>query len=131
MQSSTCPSATKRLTVLFWSRIGGVGVGGIESLTALLYRPDLREIVLDGVSHRLVAGTAADGLVLRAPARVDFAPPFNVAPNNTSVAVGKVGQGATGGNPITFSFYAQSVNVGPRSTPLQRATLSNGLAASP
>ena len=107
-------------------RVDGVAVGGLESLIALLYRPDLREIVLEGVPHRLIAGTASDGLVLRAPAAVDFTAPFNIAPNSSSIAVSKVGQGPSGGLPITFSFFAQSVEVGPRSASLQRAIIRGG-----
>jgi hypothetical protein len=104
-------------------RISGVAVGGIERLTALLYRPDLREVVLEGVPHRLIAGTASDGLVLRAPADVDFSAPFNIAPNSSSIAVSKAGQGTSGGLPITFSFFSESVAVGPRYAPLQRAII--------
>jgi hypothetical protein len=58
-------------------RISGVTMGGLERLTGLLYRPDVREIALDGVHYRLIAGTAPDGLILRAPLGADFTPPFN------------------------------------------------------
>ena len=95
-------------------RISGVAVGGFERLRALLYKPVERVVLLDGSSHRLIEGTATDGLLLRAPSGVDFTAPFNFAPNSSTIAVGKSGQGAGGGQPITFSFFAQSVSVGPR-----------------
>jgi hypothetical protein len=104
-------------------RISGVGVGGFERLTALLYRPAVREIVFDGVAHRLREGTAADGLILRAAPGADFTPPFNIAPNALSIEVTKAGQGRSGGLPLTFSFFAQSVTAGPRSASLQRAII--------
>jgi hypothetical protein len=102
-------------------RIGGVAVGGLERLRALLYKPVERVVLLDGASHRLIEGTAADGLLMSAPAGVDFTAPFNLAPNSATIAVGKVGHGVGGsGSPITFSFFSQSVSVGPRSAHLHR-----------
>jgi hypothetical protein len=95
-------------------RIGGVAVGGLERLFSLLYKPVERVVLLDGASHRLVGGTATDGLLLSAPAGVDFTAPFNLAPNSSTIAVGKSRQGASGRKPISFSFFAQSVSVGPR-----------------
>jgi hypothetical protein len=109
-------------------RIGGVAVGGLERLRALLYKPVERVVLLDGESHRLVEGTATDGLLLRAPAGVDFTAPFNLAPNSSTIAVGKAGQGAGDGQPITFSFFAQSVNAGPRPV---RATPPHSVRAVP
>lgn len=95
-------------------RIGGVAVGGLERLVALLYKPAERMVLLDGISHRLIAETAADGLILRAPAGVDFTKPFNLAPDRSTIAVGERGRGSGGGKPITYSFFAQSVSSGPR-----------------
>jgi hypothetical protein len=96
-------------------RVGGVTVGGLERLLALLYRPANRVVRLDGHSHRLIEGTAADGLLLRAPAGVDFTAPFNLAADSATIAVGEAGQGSSGGKPLTFSFFAESVSSGPRS----------------
>lgn len=95
-------------------RIDGVQVGGLESLYGLLYKPATRRLLL-GHSHRLIEGTAADGLVLRAPATVDFTPPFQVAPNPTTIGVAESGKSRGAGKPITFSFFAQSVSSPPRS----------------
>jgi hypothetical protein len=83
-------------------------------LSALLYKPAVRAVLLDGYPYRLVEGTATDGLLLRAPVGVDFAAPFNLAPNSSNIAVAKAGQGPSTGTPITFSFFAQSVTAGPR-----------------
>jgi hypothetical protein len=101
-------------------RIGGVAVGGLERLYALLYRPAGRVVLLDGGSHRLVEATASDGLILQAPPGIDYTAPFNLAPNSTTIAVGENGQAPTVGHPITFSFFAQSMSVGPRYGPLQK-----------
>jgi hypothetical protein len=100
-------------------RIGGVQVGGLERLRAFLYKARERFILIGGVAHRLVPGTAGDGLVLRAPAGADFSPPFSVAPNVASIAV-KLEGSQPSGQPITYSFYAVPVEVGPRYAPLQK-----------
>ena len=90
-------------------RISGTSAGGLEQLYALLYKPAECTITLDGVTHRLVTGTATDGLLLRASVAVDFPPPYNLAPNSSTIAVGKAGQATGTGKPLTFSFFAQSV----------------------
>ncbi|HEY2161002.1 MAG TPA: hypothetical protein VGH24_06820, partial [Solirubrobacteraceae bacterium] len=80
----------------------------------LLFKPAARSISLDGLPpNRLVPGTAADGLPLRASLGMDFAPPFNIAPNPVNIAVLKEGQGPTVGGPLTYSFYAQTFDAGP------------------
>ncbi len=118
-QNVSVPPPPNDLSFVF-VRIGGVAVGGLERLRALLYKPVERLVLLDGEAHRLVEGTATDGLLLRAPAGVDFTAPFNLAPNSSTIAVAKTGQGAGDGQPITFSFFAQSVSAGPRPTPATR-----------
>lgn len=94
-------------------RIAGVGVGGLERVQALLYKPAERTVLLNGVSHRLVPATASDGLLLKAPAAVDFTPPLNLAPDSSTLAVARTGA-PRGGKPITYSFYAVTLNAGPR-----------------
>ena len=95
-------------------RIGGSGVSGLESLRALLDKPAQRTVVLGrAIYARLVTGTASDGLPLRASPGMDYAPPFNIAPNITTIAVLKGGQAPTTGGPLTFSFYAQSFDAAP------------------
>jgi hypothetical protein len=93
-------------------RIGGVAPAGLERIRALLYKPAQRYVYVDGGPSRLVAGTAGDGLVLRAPTGVDFTRPFNVSPQAHTISVTR-----EGGNPsgdVTYAFYSQSVSVGPR-----------------
>jgi hypothetical protein len=95
---------------LVFARIYGTGVGGLESVESLFYKPAERQLILNRTqSVRLVEGTAGDGLPLRAAAGVDFPPPFNVAPQATTIAVTKTGQDRSGGTPITYRFYAESV----------------------
>jgi len=96
-------------------RIAGVQVAGVERLYGLLYKPPERLLLLDGQTHRLIEGTAADGLVLRAPAAADFSRPFNVAPDATTITVAEIGGGRTASKPITYSFFVQSLSAGPRS----------------
>jgi hypothetical protein len=95
-------------------RVGGVAVGGLERLVSLLYKPADRVVLLDGSSHRLIEGTATDGLILRAPAKVDFTAPFNLARNSSTIAVGEAGQRSRDAKPISFAFFAQPVSSGPR-----------------
>jgi hypothetical protein len=118
-QQVTVPAPPNEHT-LITVRIAGVQVGGLERLRAFLYKAQERFVMIDGVAHRLVPGTADDGLVLRAPVGVDFNAPFAVAPNVTSIAV-KLGEGSQpSGQPITYSFYEVPVAVGPRYAPLQK-----------
>jgi hypothetical protein len=105
-QAVSIPAPSAR--ALVFVRIGGVGVTGLEELRSVLFKPYNREVVLDGVAHRLVTGTAMDGLPLRAAPGVDFPAPMNLAPDSHSIAVQKDGQGVTGGKPITYSFYSES-----------------------
>jgi hypothetical protein len=118
-QSVSVPAPPNQQSFVF-VRIGGVAPGGLERLEALLYKPATRVVMLENSSFRLVGGTATDGLVLRASAGVDFKSPYEIAPNISTIAVGKTGQHGLGGEPITFSFYSQSVTAGPSGGPSQR-----------
>jgi hypothetical protein len=95
-------------------RVDGVGLGSIERVIALFYKPPTRRVQLDRGSYRLVEGTAADGLVLRAAPGVDFSAPFNIAANSSTIAVAKTGQAAGSGRPITYSFFAETTLARPR-----------------
>ncbi len=90
-------------------RIGGVQVGGFERLVALVSKPVERQVFLNGIAHRLIEATATDGLILSASGQVDFPAPFNLAIDSSTISVDKVGHGRSGGRPITFSFFAQSI----------------------
>jgi hypothetical protein len=95
------PSAD-RPDALVLVRVEGAGPSGLERLKALLLRPNRRWISLDGTRFRLVAATAADGLLLRAPPQEDYRPPFAIAPNPARIAVGRDG-GEPGGR-LRYAF---------------------------
>ena len=70
------PPAPDADSVVF-VRIDGIGVSGLEHLRTAVYRALPRAIGFDGGrTFRLPPGTAADGLVLRVPARADFPAPY-------------------------------------------------------
>lgn len=114
-----------------FARVGGATVGGLERLVALLYKPVERVVLLNGVSHRLVGATAADGLILRAPAGVDFTGRFKLASDSSTIAVGEAGGGSGGGKPLTFSFFAQSVSSGPRVALPRHGAVPSALVGGP
>jgi hypothetical protein len=97
-----------------FARVSGATVGGLERLLALLYKPAERVVRLNGPPHRFLEATAPDGLLLRAPAGVDFSGRFKLAPDSPTIALAEKGGGAGVGKPLTFAFYAQSVTTGPR-----------------
>jgi hypothetical protein len=105
---SVPPPANDHSLVL--ATVEGVQVGGVERLTGLLYKPAQRVVLLNGYAYRLVEGTADDGLLLRAPAGADYPPPFNLAPDATTIAFQKAGGGASSGDPITVSFFSESID---------------------
>ncbi len=95
---------------LVFVRISGAGVGGLESVASLFYKPAERFVILNGSqAWRLVEGTAGDGLPLRAAAGIDFPPPYNISPQARTVSVIKKGQAPTGSKPITYRFYSETV----------------------
>src|SRR5215218_1501625 len=81
----------ERPDALVLVRITGTGPRGLEHVEALLLRPPRRWINLDGVRFRFVAATAADGLLLAAPPRLDYPAPFAMAPNPSRIAVSRDG----------------------------------------
>jgi hypothetical protein len=73
-------------------RVHGVEVAGLEHVRAFVHRALQRAVVLDGGRRfRLVPGTAGDGLLLSAPAGVDFPPPANLSPQASTIAAEVVG----------------------------------------
>jgi hypothetical protein len=100
-ESVAVPSPRSR-DALVIAHVEGAGPHGLERLRALLLRPQRRWIALDGHSYRLVAATAADGLLLYAPPRLDYPAPFAMAPHPLRVAVGRDG-GEPGGS-IAYRF---------------------------
>ena len=107
-QAVAVPAPPNTHSFVFVS-IRGVQVGGLESLGALLNKPAERIVELDGNPFRLVEGTAADGLLLRAAGGVDYPAPWNLAPGATSIAVSEGTVPPAGGKPISYSFYYANV----------------------
>jgi hypothetical protein len=91
------------------ARVHGVQVEGLERVRSALYRARSRQVTFD-TDERLftfVPATAADGLLLRAPASVDPPGPFKLAPdaNEISFLLGR--EPADG--PIEIDFYSLAV----------------------
>lgn len=89
--ASVAVPAPREADALVIVRVDGAGPQGLERLRTLLLRPARRWIALDGERFRLVAATAADGLLLSAPRRLDYPPPFAMAPRPRTIAVGRDG----------------------------------------
>lgn len=108
-QSISVPSPPTRHSLVSVD-IHGVGVSGWESVESFFYKPAERFVRLDGgTPARLIPGTAADGLPLRASAGLDYDAPFNITAHARTVAVLKQGTGVSTSRSITYSFYDQLV----------------------
>ncbi len=94
--------APRTRDALVIAHVEGTGPQGLERLEALLLRPKRRWIALDGKRLRLVAATAADGLLLSAPRRLDYPGAFAMAPRPRTIAVGRAGDQPDG--TITYRF---------------------------
>lgn len=106
------PLAPHRDEIVF-ARIHGAGVEGLEKLRSTLYRARQRTVTLDGYAvWRLVPETAGDGLIMSAPAAVDYPRPFQLPMDAHSLSVQI--QGATP-RPIEVEFFAQRVRPRPLS----------------
>lgn len=93
---------------LVFARVEGVEVSGFERLMTLLYRSRERSISFDGGDdYVLMPETAADGLLLRAPPRIDFPAPFALAPNADEVTF--LLDGGAADAPITLEFFSMEV----------------------
>lgn len=97
----TVPPATSPSAAVV-VHVEGAGPHGLERLRALLLRPRPRWIALDGRRYPLVAATAADGLLLSAPAGLDYPAPFAMAPGSRVIAVGR--EGDQPGGSVTYRF---------------------------
>jgi hypothetical protein len=107
-QAVGVPAAPDTHSIVF-VRIGGVAVHDWERIEALFYKPTQRLITLQNGIHRLVTGTASDGIVLHAPPGVDLKGSFKIAPESRFISVEKSGQAGVGGGTVTFAFFAQPV----------------------
>lgn len=81
----------RRPDALVIVRVEGATLQGLERLEAVLLRPRLRWVELDGMRSPLIAATAADGLLLSAPRRLDYPGALAMAPQARTIAVGRVG----------------------------------------
>ncbi|MGB7686542.1 MAG: hypothetical protein WBL45_12270 [Solirubrobacterales bacterium] len=87
-----------------WARVEGVEVGGVERLLSFLGHARSRHAIVNGeTSYRLVPGTAADGLMLRAADGIDGEGAFAQVPQARTIAV----TGTEGD--VSFSFFAMPV----------------------
>jgi hypothetical protein len=94
--------APRTRDALVIAHVEGTGPQGLERLEALLLRLRRRWIELDGRRSRLVAATAADGLLLSAPRRLDYRGGLAMAPHPRTIAVGRAGSQPDG--TITYRF---------------------------
>jgi hypothetical protein len=88
-------------------QIEGTEPRGAELLKALWLRPDPRFILLNRVPYRLVPSLAGEGSLLAVAPDVDYPQPFEMAPNATTVAVGKVGGQPDG--TLRYTFLQQPI----------------------
>jgi hypothetical protein len=77
------PTSPRALVVV---RIHGVGLEGFEHVEDLLFRPPERTISVDGRRFRLVTGTAEDETLVSATRGIDYAPPWQLAPQAHTIA---------------------------------------------
>jgi hypothetical protein len=88
-------------------RIDGIQVGGVEKLRTALYRARRREVGFQGpIVHRLIPGTAADGLVLRVPPRADYPPGYAVGQGSSTIAAAIPGRS---GGDLRFHFTSMTI----------------------
>lgn len=92
---------------MVFARVEGLGVSGAESIRTALYRSRQRLVALgERGTWRVVAATAADGLIVRAPTAADFPRPFAVAPNADDLTLRIEGEGP---RPVSVKFFAQRI----------------------
>jgi hypothetical protein len=91
-----------RRGALLLARVEGAREQGLERLLSLALRPHRRWIELDNVRYRLIAATAADGLLLGAPPQADYPEPFTMAPNPRMIAISRDAGQPDGELRITF-----------------------------
>jgi hypothetical protein len=93
-------------------KIDGTQVKGLEKLRDIAFRPYERQVILDGVSHRLVPATASDGAIVRAGAQADLPGGFAFAPNANTIAVDRDGNPGGSKSQLRYTFYEQPLSSG-------------------
>ncbi len=72
--------------ILYATVHGAAVTGPLDRARTFLYRAEFRYATVNGgAPHRLVPGTASDGLLLDAPAAVDYPAPFSLSPNARTI----------------------------------------------
>jgi hypothetical protein len=86
-------------------RIRGVQPRGLEGVQALIYKPAIRRIVVDGHRvYRLVPGTADDGLMLWVPPANDYTGPFALSQRAHTLSVLRGSGSRKRSGRITYEF---------------------------
>jgi hypothetical protein len=90
-----------------WARVEGVEVEGLERVATFLAHARTRHAIVNGTtSYRLVPGTAADGLMLRASGGLGGRGAFAQVPQARTIAVTGVE------DDVRFEFFAMAVRRG-------------------
>jgi hypothetical protein len=96
------------------ARVSGLAPSGLEWLRTDLYRAAPRYVIFDGgLTYRIVAANAGDGLIMSAPTRLDFPRPWAFAPNSQTVTFEHDSEALTSSGPLRISFYAMPVRPAP------------------
>jgi hypothetical protein len=95
---------------LLTARVSGLQPHGLETLRAILWKPAPRYAKLDATVIRVVSATAADGLLLRAPAAIDPPGHWRMAPDSARMTFfrNRPGSPQSGGD-IEVTFEARTV----------------------
>lgn len=98
------PPALDRMVIL---RLRGAGVSGAEALRGLLYKPYVRTAVVNGrgLPHRLVPGTAQNGLLMSVPPAADLPPPLRLLPEPVRTVQVTRGGKPPGGPVLRYEFF--------------------------
>jgi hypothetical protein len=93
-----------------FAKVDGLDPSGTEAIQSFLFRPAIRHVTFDGArTYRFVPANAADGLILRAPSRIDFPRPWQVAPNPRTIAFTRDAAVAIPSGSLGVRFYAMRV----------------------
>jgi len=95
---------------LLFARVEGVEPRGVGRLRTMVYKDVRRLIAVDDRVYRLVGATAANGLLLSAPPSLDFPAPFAIAPNPTTITLGRDDGFASGPDSFAVEFFKVRVN---------------------
>jgi hypothetical protein len=90
-------------------RVDGLKVSGLERLRTFLFRAAKRSTVLAGHRWNVIAGTAADGLLLRIPRWADYPGKFALDSGSSTVSFERDGGSLTGvddSTELTLAFSA-------------------------